>query len=265
MKEPWKTNLIMLGAWIVYITANIFADKQSPDVANILHHVIDMISVSLLVSVGICTLLVIASYPIANMKRAIERRRMISDARAEAKARSRWFDYLANHPLESYDDAQSQLTYAENHLATLRFDDVDPLGKRDYATWAEVVRRAKAVAAACERALRIERIAGILDDIAVCEASLARIAAGEPALLGSGPRTAGAKTFNDPAYWAPYVEALKADLVAAKTGPLTWYVPDADRWHKDADGKVHRLGPRLGAVGGEGGGGGGGVGRSREA
>jgi hypothetical protein len=127
--------------------------------------------------------------------------------------------------LESYDDAQSSLTYAKNHLATLGFGDVDPLGKRDYATWAEVVRRAKAVVAACERALRIERIAGILDDIAVCEAALARIAAGEPALIGSGPRTAGAKTYNDPAYWTPYLEALNADLAAAKTGPMTWYVP----------------------------------------
>jgi hypothetical protein len=184
-----------------------------------------MVSVSLLVSAGICTLLVVAGYLIANVVRAIERMRMMSNARTAAKARSAWFDYLAGHPLESYDDAQSALTYAENHLATLRFGDVDPLGKRDYATWAEVVRRAKAVVAACERALRIERIAGILDDIAVCEAALARIAAGESALIGSGPRTAGAKTYNDPAYWTPFVETLKADLAAAKTGPMTWYVP----------------------------------------
>jgi hypothetical protein len=37
---------------------------------------------------------------------------------------------------------------------------------------------------------------------------------------------------------------MKAELAAAKTGPLTWYVPDDDRWYKDADGKVHCFGPR---------------------
>jgi len=235
----------MLGGFIAFFTANIFADKQSPDVANILHHVINMVSVSLLVSVGICTLLVIAGYPIANMVRAIERRRMMSNARAEAKAqakaRSARFDHLARDPLENYDEAQSVLTDAENHLATLRFGDVDPLGQRDYATWAEVVRRAKAVVAVCGRALRIERIAGILDDIAVCEAALARIAAGEFALIGSGPRTAGVETFNDPAYWTPFIESLKADLAAAKTGPMTWYVPGRP-WYVPGPGR--RDGPR---------------------
>jgi hypothetical protein len=43
---------------------------------------------------------------------------------------------------------------------------------------------------------------------------------------------------------AKYVEEMKADLVAAKTGPLTWYTPDDQCWYEDADGKVERLGPR---------------------
>jgi hypothetical protein len=33
------------------------------------------------------------------------------------------------------------------------------------------------------------------------------------------------KTYNDPAYWTPFLETLKADLAAAKTGPMTLYVP----------------------------------------
>ena len=105
-------------------------------------------------------------------------------------------------------------------------------------TAAALVGQSKTVVAVCERALRIERIADLQGDITVCEAALARIAAGEPALIGSGPRTAGAKTFNDPAYWAPFLETLKADLAAAKSGPMTWYAP------KDANGKVCRSGPR---------------------
>jgi uncharacterized BrkB/YihY/UPF0761 family membrane protein len=52
----------MLGGFTAFFTANIFANKQSPDVANILHHVIDTTSVSLLVSVGICTSVVVAYY-----------------------------------------------------------------------------------------------------------------------------------------------------------------------------------------------------------
>ena len=61
---------------------------------------------------------------------------------------------------------------------------------------------------------------------------MARPAGFEPvasALIGAGPRTAGVETFNDPAYWTPFIESLKADLAAAKTGPMTWYVPGPGR------------------------------------
>jgi hypothetical protein len=37
---------------------------------------------------------------------------------------------------------------------------------------------------------------------------------------------------------------MKAELAVAKSGPMTWYVPDDDRWYKDANGKACLFGPR---------------------
>lgn len=154
------------------------------------------------------------------------------------KERAEHLKSLASDPLENYDHARSYLAAVENCLATQRLSD------KDRAMWTGVAAQVKAIVAACERAQRIERIADLQDSIASSEKISAIVASGD---IPDWWDKNFAAQMTDPAERArsaKYVEEMKADLIAAKTGPLTWYTSDDDRWYKDANGKVHRSGPR---------------------
>ena len=200
-----------------------------------------MITLLITASLISCALQVIAdirNVPVLDLVAPIARMRRVSKARSVAKAADVYLAQLAGHPLENCDHAQSYLAVVEKYLVTLRPVDVD------YAIYAAIAARGKAVVAACERAQRIERIAELQDRIASCENITAIVASGNIPDWWSKDFAARMTDPAERARSAKYVEEMKADLVAAKTGALTWYIPDDDHWYKDADGKVHRLGPR---------------------
>lgn len=173
----------------------------------------------------------IRQVPVLDLVAPIARMQRLRKARSVAKGAAARLAHLAGDPLENYDFAQSYLANLSQYLSTL------PPGEVAYAVIAPVV-------AACERAQRIERIADLQESIASSEKISAIVASGE---IPDWWDKNFAARMTDPAERArraKYVEELKADLAAAKTGPMTWYVPDADSWYKDADGKVHRFGPR---------------------
>jgi hypothetical protein len=140
-------------------------------------------------------------------------------------------------PLESYDWALSNVAHLEQYLSTL------PPNEEASATAAQLVAQAKAVVAVCERALRIERIAKALDSIAVRDRFEAMLEADDIA-WADAEYIAKQRTPAGQVERAKFTAMDRADIAAAKTGPLTWYTPDCDSWYKDADGKVQRLGPR---------------------
>jgi hypothetical protein len=153
-------------------------------------------------------------------------------SRTLAKSMEESFRRHAWDPLDSYESALRDVTDLEQYLSTL------PPNEEASATAAALVTHAKAVVMVCERALRIERIANILEHIEVDErTSIASYVKLEKDLWGKDMTEAEAR-----AEIAESRERHKADLAAAKTGPLTWWKPDSG--YRDANGKVHRLGPR---------------------
>jgi hypothetical protein len=128
-------------------------------------------------------------------------------SRSKAKAMEWSFERHAWDPLDSYEWALRDVANLERYLSTL------PPNEEASATAAELVAHAKAVVAVCERALRIERIANRLNYLDTT-----------------------------PAHQAKRIAELKADIVAAKKGPLTWY--SFKNWYEDEKGQRHLLGPR---------------------
>ena len=191
-----------------------------------------------LISCALQAIADIRQVPVLDLVAPIARMRRLRKARSVAKGAAEHLAQLAADPLENYDRAQSYLATLSQYLSTL------PRGEVAYAVIAPLVERGKAVVAACERAQRIERIAELQEDIASSENIAAIVASGDIPDRWSKDFAARMTDPAERARSAKYVEELKADLVAAKTGPLTWYIPDDDHWYKDANDKVHFLGPR---------------------
>jgi hypothetical protein len=166
------------------------------------------------------------------------RMQRLRKTRSFAKGAAARLAHLAGDPLENYDFAQSCLAHLLQYRSTL------PPDEAAYAVLAPVVEQGKAVVAACQRAQRIERIAKLQESIASSEKISAIVASGDVPDWWDKNFAARMTDPVERARRAKSVEEMKADLIAAKAGPLTWYVPDDDRWYKDADGKVHRFGPR---------------------
>jgi hypothetical protein len=199
---------------------------------------IAMLMTGSLISCALQAIADIRQIPVLDLVAPIARMRRLNKARSVAKGAAEYLTQLAANPLENYDHAQSYLATLSQYLSTL------PPSEVAYAVIAPVVERGKEVVAACERAQRIERIAELQDHIASSENIAATVASGDIPDWWSKDFAARMTDPAERARRAKYVEELKADLIAAKTGPLTWYIADDDHWYKDADGKVQFLGPR---------------------
>ena len=200
---------------------------------------IAMLMTGSLISCALQAIADIRQVPVLDLVAPIARIRRLRKARSVAKGAAEYLTQLAADPLENYDHAQSYLATLSQYLSTL------PPSEVAYAVIAPVVERGKAVVAACERAQRIERIAELQDDIASSENIAAIVASGDIPDWWSKDFAARMTDPAERARSAKYVEEMKADLAAAKTGPLTWYIPECEQLrYEDADGKVHRFGPR---------------------
>jgi hypothetical protein len=168
------------------------------------------------------------------------RMQRLRKARSVAKGTAARLAHLAGDPLENYDFAQSCLALLLQYRSTL------PPGEAAYAVLAPVVEQGKAIVAACERAQRIARIADALDSIAVSERFQARMMAADPA--GDDDFMAKQRTPAEQANRARRIAMWKADIAAAKTGPMTWYVSEeayvARQLAAGAQPPLQRQGPR---------------------
>lgn len=170
------------------------------------------------------------------------RMQRLRKARSVAKGTAARFAHLAGDPLENYDFAQSCLAQLLQYRSTL------PPDEAAYAVLAPVVEQGKALVAACERAQRIERIAELQESIASSENIAAIVASGDIPDWWSKDFAARMTDPAERARSAKYVEEMKADLIAAKTGPLTWYVSEeayvARQLAAGARPPLERQGPR---------------------
>jgi hypothetical protein len=171
---------------------------------------------------GVCKIVMVIGRAVAHDIALFRRTRL---SRSLSKSMEKSFHRHAWDPLDSYEWALRDVAKLEQYLSTL------PPNEEASATAAQLVAQAKAVQAVCERALRIERIADILDSN---EADERMVAAGDTSLDGIFALSEADRI------WLR--EKRTADLVAAKKGPLTWWKPDSG--YRDANGKVHCLGPR---------------------
>jgi hypothetical protein len=167
----------------------------------------------------------------------IARSRRTRRSRSLAKSMETSFRRHAWDPLNSYEWALGNVSNLEQYLSTL------PPNEEASETAAELLAEAKAVQAVCERALRIERIANLLDGIAKAEKFQSALASNADYLTRLDANfVAAQRTPAAQANTAKRIAEDKAAVVAAKEGPLTWWKPDDG--YRDANGKVHHLGPR---------------------
>ncbi|MFZ0599810.1 MAG: hypothetical protein WAN05_00175 [Roseiarcus sp.] len=148
----------------------------------------------------------------------IKRQISINEARALSKGAMAHLDHIASDPLENYDRAREYCALIEGRLATMVAGDID------HSIIAAVAVRGRAVVAACERAQRIDRIAGLLENISNAEKVQARLLAGEDVYAGVAFATEWG--WNDPERQAKRIAEMKEEVIAAKTGPLTWYLSE---------------------------------------
>jgi hypothetical protein len=195
-----------------------------------------------LISCALQAIADIRQVPVLDLVAPIARMRRLSKARSVAKGAATHLAQLAADPLENYDRAQSYLAHFLQYRSTLSPDETA------YAVLAPVVEQGKAVVAACERAQRIERIAELQDDIASSENIAAIVASGNIPERWDKNFAARMTDPAERARSAKYVEELKADLIAAKTGPITWYVSEeayvARQLAAGARPPLERQGPR---------------------
>ena len=161
------------------------------------------------------------------------RMQRLRKARSVAKGAAAYLAHLADDPLENYARAQSYVATLSQYLSTL------PPNEAAYAVLAPVVEQGKAVVGACERALRLERIADALKSIAIRESFEARLAATNEA--DDDDYMARQRTPAGQAQRAKFDAMDRATIAAAKTGPITWNI---DKSYTGSDGKGHYYGPR---------------------
>lgn len=166
---------------------------------------------ALALCIGVCKMVMRVANDVALSRR-------VRDSRRVAKVMEEAFRQHTQNPLESYEWALKDVASLERYLWTL------PPNEEASATATHLVAQAKAVVAICERALRIERIARIIDEDEADERVSAMFAAGNTGHLDEQTIA----WFTDPKTEADRIrfrETRKVDLVAAKNGPLTWWSP----------------------------------------
>jgi hypothetical protein len=150
---------------------------------------------------------------------ALSRRTLSS--RSIAKSYLWSFHQHAWDPLDSYEWVLRDVANLEQYLSTL------PPNEEASATATQLVAHAKAVVAICERALRIERIAELLNSIENAEKFQSALASNADYLADLDANfVAAQRTPAAQAARANRIAEDKAAVAAAKEGPLTWWRPD---------------------------------------